>query len=259
MPFYDSDYIDSGSDIEEEFEKENITPKAAYTTDLPENSNPLIIEVYRAIHEGGNLDQLLSDTNQEELQEYSGIQLNVDYGKQSELKKAYIMQLLYFIETFHSGEDGLGNTKVKLEWTDDGRGYGLYAKERLKGQTSIGVFGFLSKRKGITTFFPPLFSEKVDQISFNMYHSMDGTLSFINHGCGDEKNCAFYLLDPKSYQKIPGYRDFVQVFRLLAERSKIYSLRVIKTISKGKELLVNYGDKPANCQCSDCKMHSNML
>ena len=136
---------------------------------------------------------------------------------------------------------------MELQWTNE-KGFGLYSKETLNRGTFIGVFGYLSRRKGITDFFPPLFREKDYKFKTNFNKSMDGSLAFVNHACGRGKNCEFY--EVKLPLLAPGWKQFQSAYRLQLSK-RIFLLKVTRKVTIGKELLVHYGTRTVNVVSSN--------
>jgi hypothetical protein len=213
------------------------------------NTNPLTVEVYRGIVSKKKLEEIPAITHLEELAKYSGIELRNEYSK-TELRKCYLNQLLYFKKSLYD-DIGEYSTNLRLDETL-GTGFGLVAKGAIRKGTVIRIFGYWSKREDVNGLFPRLEIGKEDPFVANRYHSMDGTLSFVNHGCIDRRNCEYIPLNlPQSKERSTIHQSlaiFYNTFRI-KETTTVFSLKAIQEIKQGEELLVHYGDKPPNCQC----------
>ena len=169
--------------------------------------------------------------------------------------------MIYYEKFFQDKLEGVGLFYFKKD-----KQFGLVATQDLESNTYIGVIGYLSMPKGVTGFFPPLLAEE-DNINKNFYNSMDGTLGFVNHSC-TTSNTEFVRVIMKGDKKVNNVPEvfvedlpkkvevelakFINSFNLQPTHLFILKTKGQGSISKGKELLVNYGDKPYNCACTNC-------
>ena len=204
--------------------------------------------MYRMLWEKNNSTAISLETTRDQLMKFSGLKLKKT--QPSILQKNYLNQMIYYEKFFQDKLEGVGLFYFKKD-----KQFGLVATQDLESNTYIGVIGYLSMRKGVTGFFPPLLA-KGDNVNKNFYNSMDGTLGFVNHSC-TTSNTEFVRVimkgdKIKSDKMVPEVflkelpkevkqelEKFIDSFNLQSKYLFILKTKGGQNISNGKELLVN--------------------